>query len=117
MALKDSNLRQLYRVGELDRQITLEARTEVQNDYGGGDVTWNKISDVWAKVVWNRGDEKDMDDVVLRAVSTVTFVIRYRSDARGKTMRVVYDGAYYDVKTVAEVGRKRFLELKTTLIQ
>ncbi|RMG81347.1 MAG: head-tail adaptor protein [Chloroflexi bacterium] len=111
------NLQHIHRIGELDRKVTLQSRTDTVDDYGGHVVSWADIDEVWAKVVWGPGSERELDSDVLRGVSDVTFVIRYRSDARDRRMRVVYDGSYFDVKGIAELGRKRFLELRCKLVE
>lgn len=99
--------------GELDRKVTIQTASGVQDAYGEEINTWLDTLDVWAKMEWEKGSEgMDADQVVNQ--DKVKFTIRYTTvDAKN---RIKYDGEFYDIESIQEVGgRKRFLILITKL--
>ena len=99
--------------GEMDRKVTIQTASGVQDAYGEEINTWLDTLDVWAKMEWETGSEgMDADQVVSH--DKVKFTIRYTTvDAKN---RIKYEGKYYDIETIQEVGgRKRFLILITKI--
>lgn len=46
----------------------------------------------------------------LTGLETASFLIRHRSDLTIEN-RIVYDGTYWDIHAIHQVGRKRFLKI------
>ena len=102
------------RAGELDRLIVIETPTEGQDDYSARTLTWATFATVWAKVSPVRGRETVAADRALAQADTV-FRVYWLSGVTTK-MRVSYDGQYYDIQHVAEIGRREGLDILARLI-
>ncbi len=101
-------------IGQLDRQVTLEFKTVGQSSSGEPTEDWVTISPVpvWARVRPLSGREYYAAlGAQIVAEETLVFTIRYRSDVRAGTARVLYEGRIYDIRRVAEVGRRDGLEI------
>lgn len=97
------------RSGSLDRRITLQRKSTVQNSTGEQIETWIDLAPVWASKKDLRGNERFAAQQIMAEVDT-QFRIRYRA---GLTPidRVFYAGKYYDVKAVLEIGRREGMDL------
>ena len=95
----------------LDRIVELQERRVTRDTFGSEVVSWAEIEKVWAHVN-QTGTSEDFENDANRAVAlrNATIRIRWRSDVQ-ETSRVVYDGFPWDIKGIAEVGRRRELEL------
>lgn len=99
-------------VGKLDRQITLEFKTSGQSGSGEPTESWGSAVTAWAQVRPLSGREYYAAlGAQIVAEETLVFGIRYRSDVRPGTARVVYEGRTYNIRRVAEVGRRDGLEI------
>jgi SPP1 family predicted phage head-tail adaptor len=103
----------MIQAGKLDRRITIQERTAVQDGAGGETVTWVDRATVWAAKMDVSGREQLMAHQMV-PTDLVRFRIRYRSDV-AMTDRVVYDGVAYNIQHKAEIGRREGLELLATL--
>lgn len=108
-----AELRHYIDPGELSREIIVQtASADTVNDYGEPTSAWYNLHTLWAKIEWKGGEEK-MDSEQTTNFERVEFTIRYKGDITPK-MRVSYDGDFYDIESVAQVGgRKRFELLRT----
>ena len=72
---------------------------------------WTKLADLWASVnqtgVSTAFENDAKRDVALR---TARFRIDWRAGLR-ETDRLIYSGLIWDIKGIAEIGRRRALEL------
>ena len=95
----------------LDRIVELQERRVTRDDFGSEVVSWFEIEKVWANVK-QTGTSEDFENDANRAVAlrNATFRIRWRQDVE-ETYRVVYDGFPWDIKGIAELGRRQELEL------
>jgi SPP1 family predicted phage head-tail adaptor len=98
----------MIKAGELNKRITIENYTPLsglgQSLSGSYKRAWSTYITVWAKVEETGGSETDADDVML-AVSTAKITIRKdTSNPVDATMRIDYDGYYWDITSVTEVG-------------
>ena len=91
------------RIGDLDRQITIETNTPVQDETGDPVEGWSSVATVWAKIEKGRGRQRFVEEHELNS-SALVFKIRYRTDFTVED-RVVYDSDNYDIKAVDEIGR------------
>jgi SPP1 family predicted phage head-tail adaptor len=107
------NLRHYIDPGEMCYRITVQtASASSVDDYGDYDGAWYNLAELWAKMEWKTGEEK-MDAEQLTAWRGVEFTIRYRGDITEK-MRILWEGDYYDIESIAQVGgRKRFELIRT----
>lgn len=96
-------------VGRYDRQITIEQLTQGQDDYGLPTETWTTFASVWANAYSGSGRELEAARQISAEVST-QFQIRYVAGVSA-TMRILYDGLYYDIVHISEVGRRDRIDI------
>lgn len=101
------------RAGELDHKITLQQISVTRSALGDEIKTWATLATPWAKVIPVSGREFANATAEARFSGKVNrFRIRYLAAARKDTaLRVLYDGDTYDIKHIAEIGRRVGLEL------
>jgi len=104
------------RIGELDREITLEFKTAGQSSSGEPTETWGTPATVWANVRPLSGRELYTQlGAQLVADETLVFTIRHRTDVRAGTARIKYNAGdterIYNIRRVAELGRRAGLEI------
>lgn len=97
------------RPGTMDRRVTLERFTSVEDEYGDEIKTWAPLATVWAEVRQQGGKEFLAADTI-NAVRRVVFFLRW---IPGLTVldRVAYDGRHHDIEEVREIGRRDGVEL------
>jgi len=99
--------------GDLDRQITFQARVQVQNSGSGAySYTWDDIVTVWAQVqdVLPSRAENVADNVNL-ARRPARIRCRYRSDITSD-MRILYGSRTLQIVSgPVEIGRRDGLEM------
>jgi len=96
-------------VGELDRRISIYELVETANSYGERTTTNNLVKTVWAKIEPEGGNEKITGDKPT-ASRSVRFTIRYRTGLIEK-MKISYDGNWYNILSIEEPDRKRYLSI------
>lgn len=100
-------------IGRLDKKVTFQQKiftTDASNQHkvtGWEDIETNP--EVWAQVDYKTGSEAFQSDQLV-AVKTASIGIRYRTDLTTEN-RVIVDNEIFDILTIIEVGRKRFLRL------
>lgn len=90
-----------------DRRIKIYSITYTQGTNGEQveSLAANPV-ETWAEKVYKRGGEQQEADI--RTGSTVeTFRIRFR--AITFTNKILWDGKYWDIKSIQEEGRKKFI--------
>lgn len=95
---------------KMDRKITIEQATETQNSANEVIKDWKPFASVWAKKTDTGGSERFRGAVI--AAQSTDFEIRYLTGVNEK-MRVKYDGNYYNIFGVVEIGRLEGLLLRT----
>lgn len=95
---------ELVPAGQLDRRITIESRVVTQSGTGAAGETWTTFATVWAGKRDLSGREyfearQDQAEV------TTEFTIRYLAGLK-REMRILLDGDTYDIRHVAEIGRR-----------
>lgn len=96
--------------GKLDRRIVIQAKTSTQDAYGSVSDTWASFAEVWAQYLSGAGNEL-FTAAQVYADTQGRFRIRY-IDGITTEHRVLYNGNYYDILSVDEIGRREGLELK-----
>lgn len=96
--------------GRLDRLVTLQSLVITRDsDFGGEVKTWSTFAQVWAQVD-NTGGREAQSAQQQVATRTVKLTIRWLSGVT-ETMRAVFEGRTLEIKTVAEIGRRKSLVL------
>lgn len=89
--------------GKLNRRITVQQRTQGQDDAGQPIDAWADVAKVWAWVKTQSGmavaRQTANQDGVAMSVNSYSFRIRYRP-AVTDDMRVVYGGLNFDIKQI-----------------
>jgi len=99
----------LIDVGKLNRRITIEGATSAANVYGEPIKTWARLTNLWAEVLPLSAREQFQAQQVNREIS-LKVRIHYRTDVT-EQMRLVFDGNYYDIQGITEIGFREGLEL------
>jgi SPP1 family predicted phage head-tail adaptor len=103
------------RTGRLDRQITLQSVSVVQDDLGQPIETWTNVATVWAE---RESQSATKRFAAQQRFAEVDIVWRIRwypwaPDVRPDTHRVVYQGRPFNVLGAVELGRKEGLHIAT----
>lgn len=100
-------------IGTLDRRITFQSKIVGSNESNEDEETgWEDIDNkptVWASRDDKAGNEMYAADK-LTGFQDALFTIRYRSDINIQ-MRIVTEGVIYDIRSIQEVGRRRYLSI------
>lgn len=92
--------------GELDRRVTLQRLTEIDDGYGTVASGWTTLATVWAKLMPILGAEK-MAAMENAGSARRKFKIRRSLDVSGLTAkdRLVYRDVNHDIADVSEMDR------------
>jgi len=100
--------------GDLDRRITFQRSTDVNNEFNEPIQAWSDLATVWAR----RRDASDSEKFAAGQVGATLmsrFVIRSSVTARGiaPTDRIRHDDRLWNILGIkqADEGRSRFLEI------
>lgn len=96
--------------GILDRRITIEVKTLTIDSFGQEIETWRTFATVWASLGKQAGRETFEADQKV-ATNEATFTIRYQAGIL-ETMRISFEGEFYDITSIEEITRFRWLMLK-----
>jgi SPP1 family predicted phage head-tail adaptor len=97
-------------IGKLDRTITIQQLIQgVGADYGEPTEKWTTWLECWANVYFGGGREFEAARQINAEIDT-QFQIRYVFGLL-PTMRISYDGRYYDIYRIDEVGRRSRLNI------
>ena len=94
---------------KLDRQITIQAQSEVLDSFGDRSNEWSDLVSCFANVSIRSGSEVFRAKKLFDTAEAV-FVIRYRSDITPQH-RIVYSGENWGIISVEEIGRRDGLRL------
>ena len=95
-------------IGSFDRQIVIETFTTVKDAAGQAIKTWAAAGTFWAKVEETGGGE-DFEPKELVGLNKKKFYIRTCTDTNiDVTMRILYNTDYYNIRHIAEMGRKQY---------
>lgn len=98
------------RAGKLDHLVAIQRQTEVVQPSGGIVATWSTLATARAEIVRTRADEIGTGFGEAEA-AMVVFRIRWRPGIT-TTDRIIHHGAAFDIREVAEIGRRRILEIR-----
>jgi SPP1 family predicted phage head-tail adaptor len=97
------------RAGKLDRTITIQRQTETVSASGAVASAWTNLATVRAEMVQLSAGEF-LASFGEADTTAIVFRVRYLAGIKNED-RVSYEGQFYDLKQVAEIGRRRVLEL------
>lgn len=100
-------------IGRMDRRITLQSATVVQDQWNHPVQTWADVATVWATKAPRKSTEPTEVKQVVN-LNVVEWYIRHRTDIDAGD-RVSYAGNFYDITGVQEIGRAEGLRLTTEL--
>lgn len=104
----------MIRAGKLDKQIVIERETETVAASGAVSKTWAPVATVRAEPVQLSAEEY-LTGFGAGDAGGAVFRIRYLSGITTAD-RVTLDGTTYDIDEIAELGRKRALELRCSAV-
>ncbi|MBX9452644.1 MAG: phage head closure protein [Mesorhizobium sp.] len=102
------------RAGKLDRAITIERKTETVTPSGSVVTAWTNIATVRAEIVQQSASEF-LTGFGEAETGTIIFRIRYLAGITTAD-RITYEGTAYNIKEIAEIGRRRGLELRAVAV-
>lgn len=101
-------------IGRMDRRITFQEVIGSPGDYNVNNTTgWADISSnatVYAQVEEGLGNEAYEGDQLV-SIKQSKMTIRYRTDINARN-RIVYEGLIYEILSIREIVRRRYLEIK-----
>jgi SPP1 family predicted phage head-tail adaptor len=99
-------------IGKLDKKIALRNPTENINSFGQVHKTFGQGVEVWAQKidVVRAASELENEAMQEQTKKVSRFIIRWTNYVNGKT-QIYCDGVEYSVTQIAEIGRKRALEI------
>ncbi|MEO1067393.1 MAG: phage head closure protein [Pseudomonadota bacterium] len=98
------------RAGDLDRTVTIERYQEFANAFNEQEKVWSVLAgNVPAKQKPNRGSER-FSARQMTGGAVLTLHMRYRDDIRLQD-RILYDGKYWGIQDIRELGRRRVTEV------
>jgi len=104
----------MLNAGTLDKRITIQQVQQSQDGTGQPIETWSTLATVWAGIIDSRGDERFRAGQEGANVTRI-FRVRYRSDL-DEQMRILYDGRYYDIKSIISSGLRGLEYIDITAI-
>lgn len=100
----------MIRAGKLDRMITIERLTETVTPSGSVLKAWAAIASLRAELIQQSAEEFLAGP---GEVENTTVIFRTRwMDGITTADRLIYNGKPHDLKEIAEMGRRRGLELR-----
>lgn len=96
--------------GRLDRRARIEQKIVTRDDYLAEVVSWAEVATVWAGKRDLSGREYFASAATQSEVDC-EITIRWREGLRGD-MRLLLDGAVYDIHAITEIGRREGLLLR-----
>ena len=105
-------------IGALDRRVILQQPTSTVNDYGERTVAWSTYATVWASIERKPSASQQTSAEQVVSFQSVTFMIRNSSQVAllSPSYRISYDGKYYEILGVQELGRNEQLRVVTELL-
>lgn len=101
---------------KLDRRITFQFYTETQNQFGEKEVQFSNSYSCWAKIDYrDKSTTEDFQSKRETATTAVIFTIRWIKDLLDKKNRIQYNDQIYDIISIQEVGRRKYLKIEAQL--
>ncbi len=104
----------LLESGRRDRQIIIEQGTQVQDSAGEITLTWATWATVWANVRMMQTRDRFTSQAE-HSTRVATFFVLYLPGIDEK-MRISYEGQYYQIKAISEMGRRQGHEILAEVV-
>lgn len=103
----------LLKIGSLDRRTTIKTKTEMIETNGERDWSYSNLATVWSNINFGAVAEKGEDetDKGITLFDGIEITMRYRADF-DETAIIEYDSKEYDIDSITELGRKRYLKIR-----
>ncbi len=99
------------RSGKLDKVIRIDSfGSSAVDDYGTSAATWSALATVRAQVIQSSSEEF-LRGSGASEENTIIFRIRYL-DGITTADRIHYNGQYFNIKEITEIGRRKGLDLR-----
>ncbi len=95
----------------LNRKIIIERSTIAKDVVGTPVETYVKFKEKWANV-YISGGSTNFESMGALANTAIDFTIRYDNDI-DYSCRIKYDGQYYKILHIEQIGRKEGLKIRT----
>lgn len=96
-------------IGRLNRLFIFQRKEITKNATGNEEETYTELYQAWCSIQPMRGKETTEANEV---VASNFFIIKARYDSRLKPKdRALFEGNYYDIITVSELGYREGLEI------
>lgn len=93
------------KAGEMNRRITIQAKTVTYNTYNEPIASWTDIETIWAQVLTSGGGEFYAAQK-LHAETSAVFKVRYTSRIN-VNQRIKFGNRYFDILNIADPDGKR----------
>ena len=103
------------RAGRLSSRVTIQQRTDTQNEVGELGPTWSTLAAVWADVIHNSGLET-IKAGASASVVKASIRVRYRADVK-PSMRVVKGADIYNIEAVLPDQGREYCDLVCELVE
>ena len=100
--------------GKLDRIIHIERNAETVTPSGAVIAAWTNLATVRAEIVKQTAAEF-LTGFGEAETGTMIFRVRYLAGITTAD-RIMFDGVAHDIKEIAEIGRRRGLELRAVAV-
>ena len=100
--------------GRLDRRIIVQVKAETVATNMQRTLQWSTFLTIWSNPVQKDGVEKT-DNENRSTKRMVNFRVRYNSTITNE-MRIIWEGNYYKIEDIKELGRQDGLMINTSLL-
>lgn len=98
------------RIGDLNKQVTIQYQTRVTDNMGGFTTTWVDLATVWA-AIWPVLANEQIQTMQSVMVTTHRIRMRYRGNVKISD-RIKYGNSYFDIVSIINPNMKnRILDL------
>jgi len=94
--------REITKIGNLDRVITLQKRTTTQNAFGEKVDTFSDDQNMRAELVEFENGGEDYEAKQETAVTELVFRVRYKEKLNEEDYRIKHNGKTFNIKRVME---------------
>ena len=105
----------ISQAGRLDRRIVIQQAELVQDSFGQPVQIWTDFQKLWARVTYPTAAER-FHSAALHSERTAVFTIRFITNLDEK-MRISYEGLYWKITGIREIGRREGYEISGEVIK
>jgi SPP1 family predicted phage head-tail adaptor len=102
------------RAGNLDRSITIERSTYVQDEWGTPIYTWSELASLRAQIIQS-STEEFIRNYGASDETVIIFRTRFFPGVVNAD-RIIFEGGEYNIKEVKEIGRRKGMDLRCVAV-